>query len=185
MKHFCIFIIIAVFLLAGCASKVVQTAQPATSGVTEKPLLGQGDDTKGRGGITEEELARAERERLLREQENSTAALLKDISFDYDSYSIKPSELPKIEAVGTWLKQNRTVIIIVEGHCDERGTIEYNMALGQKRAEAVKNYLSKNGADTGRIKAISFGKEVPVDPGNTEEAWSKNRRVHFKIDQKG
>lgn len=176
--------IIAVFLLAGCAPKVVQTTQP-TSVVTEKPLAGQDDGTKGQGSITEEELARAERERLLREQENRAGGLLKDIGFDYDSYSIKPSELPKIEAVGNWLKQNRAVIITIEGHCDERGTIEYNMALGQKRAEAVKNYLSKNGVETARIKAISFGKEVPVDPGNTEEAWSKNRRVHFKIDQKG
>lgn len=185
MKHFCIFTIIAILLLAGCASKVVQTTQPTTSTVTDKPLSGQGDDAKGRSGITEEELARAERERLLREQEARTSALMKDIGFDYDSYTIKPSELPKIEAVAAWLKQNRTVTVALEGHCDERGTIEYNMALGQKRAEAVKNYLSKNGVEASRIKAISFGKEMPVDPGNTEEAWAKNRRVHFKIDQKG
>lgn len=185
MKHFIIFTIIAVFLLAGCASKVVQTTQPITPVVTEKPLSSQGDDTRGRSGITEEELARAERERLLREQENRAGALMQNISFDYDSYSIKSTELPKIEAVAAWLKQNRSVIVAVEGHCDERGTIEYNMALGQKRAEAVKNYLAKIGVETARIKTISFGKEMPVDPGNSEEAWSKNRRVHFKIDQKG
>jgi len=70
----------------------------------------------------------------------------------------------------------------VEGHCDERGTIEYNLVLGQKRAEAVKDYLVKLGIEEKRIKTISYGKEMPVDPGHTEEAWAKNRRAHFRIE---
>ena len=140
---------------------------------------------KSRSGITEEELARAERERLLREQEGKVETLMKDVNFDYDSYTINSSELPKINAVGNYLKQNREIKIVAEGHCDERGTLEYNLALGQKRAEAVKAYLVKMGVDGSRISAISFGKEVPVDPGHAEDAWAKNRRAHFKIDQKG
>jgi len=83
------------------------------------------------------------------------------------------------------MKQDRSVRLIVEGHCDERGTVEYNLALGQKRAEAVKDYLLKLGIDAGRIRTISYGKEVPVESGKSEEAWAKNRRAHFKIDQKG
>jgi peptidoglycan-associated lipoprotein len=72
--------------------------------------------------------------------------------------------------------------IIVEGHCDERGTIEYNLALGQKRAETVKNYLVNTGINEARIKTISFGKELPADSGHGEDAWTKNRRASFKID---
>ena len=82
---------------------------------------------------------------------------MNDINFDYDSYTINSSELPKINAVGNYLKQNGEIKIVAEGHCDERGTVEYNLALGQKRAEAVKAYLVKMGIDGGRIRAISFG----------------------------
>ncbi|MCK7470413.1 MAG: peptidoglycan-associated lipoprotein Pal [Desulfomicrobium escambiense] len=108
-----------------------------------------------------------------------------DIYFEYDSYTVQPEDLPKIKEMSEWLKANSAVRIVVEGHCDERGTVEYNLALGQKRAEVVKNHLTKFGVDEKRIRMISFGKEIPVDPGHTEDAWSKNRRVHFSIDQKG
>ena len=121
----------------------------------------------------------------MRQQEGKVEALMKDINFGYDSYTIDSSELPKINAVGNYLKQNGEIKIVAEGHCDERGTVEYNLALGQKRAEAVKAYLVKMGVDGGRIRVISFGAEVPVDPGHTEDAWARNRRAHFKIDQKG
>ena len=169
-------------LLVGCAPKTVETIQKPTTSITERNLS---DQDGARRGITEEELARIERERLLREQEGRVEALMNDVNFDYDSYTINSSELPKINAVGNYLKQNREIIIVAEGHCDERGTVEYNLALGQKRAEAVKAYLVKMGVDGGRVKAISFGKEVPVDPNHAEDAWAKNRRAHFKIDQKG
>ena len=165
--------------------KTIETVQKPTTSITERNLSDQDSSTRDRRGITEEELARAERERLLREQEGKVEALMNDVNFDYDSYTINPSELPKINAVGNYLKQNREIKIVAEGHCDERGTVEYNLALGQKRAEAVKAYLVKMGVDGSRIRAISFGKEVPVDPGHTEDAWAKNRRAHFKIDQKG
>jgi peptidoglycan-associated lipoprotein len=87
--------------------------------------------------------------------------------------------------VGNWLKQSRATTITVEGHCDERGTVEYNFALGQKRAESVKEHLVKMGVEGSRIKTVSYGKETPSDTGHSEDAWAKNRRAHFKIDQKG
>jgi peptidoglycan-associated lipoprotein len=185
MKHVCILIVVGMFVLVGCAPKTIETVQRPTTSITERNLSDQNGKTGSRSGITEEELARTERERLLREQESKVEALMKDINFDYDSYTISSSELPKIDAVGNYLKQNRETRIAVEGHCDERGTVEYNLALGQKRAEAVKAYLVKMGVDGGRIRTISFGAEVPIDPGHTENAWAKNRRAHFKIDQKG
>jgi peptidoglycan-associated lipoprotein len=185
MKHVCILMIVGMVLLVGCAPKTVETVQKPTTSITERPLSDQDAATRDRRGITEEELARAERERLLREQEGTVETLMKDINFDYDSYTISSSELPKIEAAANYLKQNGTVKIVTEGHCDERGTVEYNLALGQKRAEAVKAYLVKMGIDGNRVRTLSFGKEVPVDSGHAEDAWAKNRRVHFKIDQKG
>jgi peptidoglycan-associated lipoprotein len=181
MKYVCAIMVIGMLFLVGCAPKTVETIQRPTASVTERSLSDQ--DSITRGGITEEELARAERERLLREQQqDKEGSFTKDIYFEYDSYAINPSELPKIDAAGNYLKQNRGVNIVAEGHCDERGTIDYNFALGQKRAEAAKAYLVKMGIDGGRIKTISFGKEVPVDTGHSEESWAKNRRVHFKID---
>jgi peptidoglycan-associated lipoprotein len=185
MKHVCVLMIIGMVLLVGCAPKTVEVIQKPTTSFTERNLSDQDGTARDRRGITEEELARAERERLLREQEGKAEALMKDINFEYDSYIIASSELPKINAVGSYLKQNGGIKIVSEGHCDERGTVEYNLALGQKRAEAVKAYLVKMGIDSGRIRTISFGAEVPVDPGHTEDAWTKNRRAHFKIDQKG
>jgi peptidoglycan-associated lipoprotein len=185
MKHVCIFMIVGMVLLVGCAPKTVELVQKPTTSITERNLSDQDGAARDRRGITEEELARAERERLLREQEGKVESLMQDINFGYDSYTISSSELPKINAVGSYLKQNGEIKIVSEGHCDERGTVEYNLALGQKRAEAVKAHLVKMGIDGGRIRTISFGAEVPVDPGHTEDAWAKNRRAHFKIDQKG
>jgi peptidoglycan-associated lipoprotein len=185
MKQICVLIVVSMILLVGCAPKTIETVQKPTTSITERSLSEQDGTARDRRGITEEELARAERERLAREQEGKVEALMKDINFEYDSYVISSSELPKINAVGNYLKQNGAIKIVAEGHCDERGTVEYNLALGQKRAEAVKAYLVKMGIDGGRIRTISFGAEIPVDPGHTEDAWAKNRRAHFKIDQKG
>ena len=179
MKKIAILLVALLFVAVGCAPKAVQTTPPVTSTTQDRTL-----SDRDRAGISEEELAKAERDRLLREQER-LAGILRDVLFDFDSYAVTSSELPKIEGVSSFMKQDRSVRLIVEGHCDERGTVEYNLALGQKRAEAVKDYLLKLGIEAGRIRTISYGKEVPVESGKSEEAWAKNRRAHFKIDQKG
>lgn len=180
MKKILILLVALVFVAVGCAPKAVQTTPPATS-TTDRSLS---DKDKDRTGISEEELARAERDRLLREQER-LAGILKDVYFEFDSYTVSSSELAKIEGVGSFMKEDGSVRIVIEGHCDERGTVDYNLALGQKRAEAVKAYLLKLGIDGGRIRTISYGKELPVETGKTEEAWARNRRAHFKLDRKG
>lgn len=181
MKYISIFVILTALLITGCSQKVVHPTERATQpSVTEKGLTGSGDGS----GISEEELARRERERQLALQRQNGEIGLSDVSFDYDSYVVNSSEIPKVEAAGNWLKSNSPIKLIVEGHCDERGTMEYNLALGQKRADAVKDYLIKMGNDPKRIRSISFGKETPVDPGHDENAWARNRRVHFKADRK-
>jgi peptidoglycan-associated lipoprotein len=102
------------------------------------------------------------------------------VLFDYDSARIRPSEEPKLQTVAAYLKSNPGKLVI-EGHCDERGTAEYNRALGERRALAAREELGKLGADASRITTISYGSERPADPGHDESAWSKNRRCEFAV----
>ena len=103
------------------------------------------------------------------------------VSFGYDNYQINPSESRKIEAVAQYMRENRTVRLITEGHCDERGSREYNMSLGEHRAQAVRAYAISLGIDGGRIQTRSYGEENPIDPGHHEGAWRLNRRVEFAL----
>lgn len=103
------------------------------------------------------------------------------VHFDFDKFNIKDSEKPKLERKAEWLKEHPDVKVVIEGHCDERGTNEYNLALGQRRADSTKNYLVRLGIDPGRLFTVSYGEEMPLDPRHNEEAWAKNRRAQFKI----
>ena len=107
--------------------------------------------------------------------------LLKDIYFDFDQYDIRPGDAEILKANAALLMRQPTVKIQIEGHCDERGTIEYNLALGERRANSAKKYLISLGMTADRISTISYGKEKPLDPGHNEEAWAKNRRAHSII----
>ena len=104
-------------------------------------------------------------------------AKMENVLFDYNSFQIKDTEIKKLEAVATYLKAHSDVRLVAEGHCDERGSSEYNMALGEHRALAARAYLVGLGVDGTRIQTRSFGKEKPVDPGHGEAAWALNRRV--------
>lgn len=101
------------------------------------------------------------------------------VYFDFDKYAIKPGEIEKIKTVATHLKANATHLMEVDGHCDERGTEEYNRSLGEKRAQSIREYLVREGVAAERVRTISFGEDKPVDPGHSESAWSKNRRGEF------
>lgn len=98
------------------------------------------------------------------------------VFFDFDEYDLRQDARETLERQAIWLKQYPSVVVTVQGHTDERGTREYNLALGERRATAVKNYLVALGVDPRRIKTISYGKEVPFDPRSNEEAWALNRR---------
>lgn len=125
-------------------------------------------------------------ERAKKEAAAKAAAILKelkipDIHFDFDKYDIKPEAQAILKAAAPAYLKYRGYKLVVEGHCDERGTAEYNLALGQRRADAAAKYLSDLGIEKDRIKTISYGKEMPLDKGHNEEAWAKNRRAHFVI----
>jgi len=108
-----------------------------------------------------------------------TDVKFENLLFDFDSYQIKPSEQPKIAKVAEFMKSNPSVRLVTEGHCDERGSNEYNLALGEHRAAAVRAALISMGIDPSRITTKSYGEEMPLDPGHNEEAWRVNRRVEF------
>jgi len=107
--------------------------------------------------------------------------LLKDIYFDFDKYDIRPGDAEILKENAVLLIKHPTLKIQIEGHCDERGTSEYNLALGERRANSAKKYLISLGMPVDRISTISYGKEKPLDPGHNQEAWAKNRRDHFII----
>ena len=104
-----------------------------------------------------------------------------DVYFEFDQATLTPQARETLVKNGQWLRINRDVVITIEGHCDERGTNEYNLALGDRRAETVKIFLADLGIQSSRLKTISYGEERPADPNHSESAWAKNRRAHFLI----
>ena len=101
------------------------------------------------------------------------------ILFDFDKSAIKPGEMSKIESVADYLKKNPKDYVLIEGHCDERGTEEYNRALGERRALAAREKLAAMGVGAERVRTLSYGEDKPADPGHDDAAWSKNRRCEF------
>jgi peptidoglycan-associated lipoprotein len=106
------------------------------------------------------------------------------IYFDYDRAVVREDARVTLESNAVWLKKFRTAKILVEGHCDERGTEEYNLALGEKRAKSAQDYLLSLGIGSDRIRIISYGKSQPINPGHDEGAWQMNRRAQFLIIEK-
>jgi len=104
-----------------------------------------------------------------------------DIYFDFDKSTLTPAAQDNLLRKAEWLRENTDATVTIEGHCDERGTNEYNLALGDRRAESAKSFLIDLGIDPSRLTTISYGEERPVDPRNMEEAWDKNRRDHFVV----
>jgi peptidoglycan-associated lipoprotein len=110
-----------------------------------------------------------------------TSSPLDDIHFELDSSALSDQARAALEKHALWLQGRRDVKVTIEGHCDERGTVEYNLALGEQRARAARDYLVSLGVAADRVRAVSLGKERPLDPGHDEAAWAKNRRDHFAV----
>ena len=151
------------------AQKAAQTTDASKQSNTINPndSTNQNDTTKGQSASVETTA--------------TPEASVRDINFDFDSSIIRPDAREILKVNADFLLKNRISSIVIEGHCDERGTAEYNMALGQRRAQETKKYLVNLGIKESTIRTISYGEERPLDPGNTEEAWAKNRRAHFLI----
>ncbi|MFQ6069031.1 MAG: peptidoglycan-associated lipoprotein Pal [Candidatus Aminicenantales bacterium] len=149
--------------------QTVVVEEKKKEGVKEEPLIKEYK-------LTEEEIFR-----MKSLEEINREAPLKRIHFDYDEYYIREDAKPTLEANAAWLREHPTVKILIEGHCDERGTEEYNLALGERRASSTRDYLVSLGISAERITIISYGKSQPLDPGHNEVSWQKNRRAEFLI----
>ncbi len=110
-----------------------------------------------------------------------SVVMQEDIYFAFDKSTLTPAAQDNLLRKAEWLRENSDATVTIEGHCDERGTNEYNLALGDRRAESAKAFLVDLGIDPSRLTTISYGEERPVDPRNMEEAWAKNRRDHFVV----
>ena len=108
---------------------------------------------------------------------------LRDVFFDFDRYALKPEGAKTLDASIAWLKANPSALILIEGHCDERGTNAYNLVLGERRAKAAHEYLVARGVAAARIQTISYGEERPACTERNEACWSRNRRAHFLAKQ--
>jgi peptidoglycan-associated lipoprotein len=172
-------------IMVGCPKKTVVKEEPS---VKKEEALAKPEAERTKEMKPKEEQRAKEFEKSLVakkepgiEGEVLESKLLKDIHFDFDKYNIRPGDAEILNKNAALLMKYPKVKIQIEGHCDERGTTEYNLALGERRANNAKKYLISLGIPNDRISTISYGKERPLDPGHNEEAWAKNRRDHFVI----
>jgi peptidoglycan-associated lipoprotein len=177
----CGVITIFIFAALGCAPSASKPDPGVASATPAKPAAkGEGqrsptkESTAGEGSSLDQ----------LREGKppvTATSSPLQDILFGFDRYDLEAEARSTLKANADWLKKNPAARIEIEGHCDERGTNEYNLALGAKRAQAAKDYLVTLGIATERLSTISYGEEIPVCKEQSESCWRQNRRARFVI----
>ena len=156
---------VALAVLPACHPHGVKTGAstppPDTTAVVE--------DIDGRAGVDPEPA----------EGDLDPASVLRRIHFDYDRAEIRPDAVPVLEANAHYLRRAPSVRVVIEGHCDERGSVEYNLALGERRARAALEYLARLGVARARLSVVSYGKEAPLVRGHDEGSWAENRRAEF------
>jgi peptidoglycan-associated lipoprotein len=180
-------IVLLLIMTIGCAKKYTKpaetTATPETP-VKEEVIKQEVKPEKVETMRVEDKVA----ERVLTPvvesslpSDEQAKSVFKDVLFDYDKYDIKAEARPALDAVAAYLAGNKGINIVVEGHCDDRGTNEYNLALGERRAKSAKNYLTSLGVSPDRMIVITFGEEKPVCTAQNESCWQQNRRAHFVV----
>lgn len=159
----------------------------ALSGCSSKKTQGVGDLNGNPAGMTDGSMNGSDKSSLEQMQKGTLGSgqggPLSDIHFGYNEYTIEPQDGSVLKSNATWLQKNAATRVQVEGHCDDRGSEEYNIALGAKRAQAAKDYLVTLGIPGSRISTISYGKELPVCTEHDESCWAQNRRDHFVVSQ--
>ncbi len=151
----------------GSSGSTSRTTAPPPEAVSEGPDVQAVDG----GGLGQETFS----------DESGEAGPLADVHFDYDQSSLTDEARTTLEKHANWIRTHAGLRISVEGHCDDRGTVEYNLALGEQRARAAYDYLVSLGVPQARLNTVSYGKERPLDSGTSEAAWAKNRRAHFAV----
>jgi peptidoglycan-associated lipoprotein len=174
-------VMLAVLILfTGCHKKVSARPEEAPAQpVTQQPETVQ--QPKAPEKISEKKVESVTSSDIAPAYAEGKEGMFADIMFEYDKYDVKESYKSELQAFAAWMTKNSSATVSVEGNCDERGTNEYNLALGDRRAKAVKDYLVSLGVASSRIETISYGEEKPVCTEQSEECWAKNRRAHFVI----
>jgi peptidoglycan-associated lipoprotein len=173
------------FLLASCAKKEVKVEEMAKPAEVKPPAappkvqMGESEEYKQREAERLAKLHELEMEQKLRDEMGKFES--ERIYFDFDKSELKPEARAILTKKAEWLRKNPQFSVKIEGNCDERGTNEYNLALGERRANAAMKFLNALGVSANRISTISYGEERPADPRHNEEAWAKNRRDEFKL----
>jgi peptidoglycan-associated lipoprotein len=176
-------LLVAALGVAGCPKRPgtgVATA-PAPSGSTSSAAGSSATGSASASGQSSSSAGAAQRKDAasLQPSDFKPVGGLKDIRFDFDKYEIRTGDARILDANAGWLKANRDVQVLIEGHCDERGTLEYNLALGDRRAKAAMSYLVGQGVNASRIRVVSYGEERPLCDAHDESCWAMNRRDHF------
>lgn len=180
---------ILVLSLAAMVSCAKTGPEPGTDDERQQEVSEAEDETQGmteeeRSRIEEQELQeerRAEEEARQKAEEEKKEIISEKIYFEFDDASLTSEAREVLQRKVRWLRNNPDACIVIEGHCDERGTDEYNLALGSRRAESVKDYLVKAGVDGSQLSTISYGEERPAEKGSGEEVWQENRRAEFRF----
>jgi peptidoglycan-associated lipoprotein len=183
MKRLWIVLVLMAFVSFGCAKKETvkpeaeqQQKEQKTEEMKAQPPSETAPETKKEEGIEKTEVAKSEEAEAAGQE-----GLFTDIHFAFDKYNIQDADRNELKSIASWMGKNTSAKLSVEGHCDERGTNEYNLALGDRRAKAVRDYLVSLGVPSSRIETISYGEEKPLCTEHTEECWAKNRRAHFVV----
>ena len=190
-----IVIVLGFLITVSCAKKVVQS-EPAVEEAAAAPAAAEVDISAQEKAAGQSDMKAEEdlRQNQLAEQAAKEAEVEKtkmadmqifideDIYFDFDSSVLRDMAKNVLSRKAKWLRMNTDTSVIIEGHCDERGTSAYNIALGDRRAQSVKSYLVDLGIDAAQLTKISYGEERPVESGTGEKNWAKNRRAHFVVE---
>ncbi len=188
-----IFIFSSLFLMTSCRPKIVGPSQEEIAAAEAARAKAEADAKAARAkaeadAAAAKAKAEADAAAAKAAAEARAAQLKKDVEmeniyFDYDRSELKPDARAILTKKADWLNDNTGYSIRIEGHCDERGSTEYNLALGERRADAAAKFLTALGVSESRITTVSYGEEKPADPGHNEAAWDKNRRDEFRLEK--
>ena len=172
-------------LSVSCAKKKVtmeaEPTQEMTAEQMEAQQAAEAEAARREAAMAQKGEAQREEAATMAEEARMRAFVEENIHFDFDKYDLKPKAMMILDEKAAYLREHPEVRVLVEGHCDDRGTNEYNLALGDRRANSAKNYLVRSGVAESRITTISYGEEQPVCMEQTESCWWKNRRDAFQI----
>jgi len=176
-------LVAGLFFTVSCAKKTVVSGESTIENQTDaNAATAQEEADRIAQQKIDEQLANAEALKQAKIEAIAKRFVNQDVHFEYDSSELSSMAKTVLKEKSAWLKANYSVRVIIEGHCDERGTTEYNLALGERRASAAKAYLVNLGVASSRLDTISYGEEQPKDDSQTESAFRQNRRAHFAID---